>query len=75
MKAYCYITFPTTFSALHAESILKKTDLSFKMVPVPRFISSSCGIAIRCYNNDVEHIRNIFCAGSVKYQDFHADLT
>ncbi len=48
MAYSCYITFPTTFFAIRAESVLKLEGIKFKMVPVPRSISSNCGTALRC---------------------------
>jgi hypothetical protein len=56
MSAYCYITFPTTYYAIRAESVLKGSPYNFKMVPVPRAISSSCGTAIRCICSDLAQI-------------------
>jgi len=58
MAYSCYITFPTTFFAIRAESILKKQSTIFKMVPVPRTISSSCGTALRCKCEDINSIKN-----------------
>jgi len=48
MNNYCYLTFPTTYFALRSEAVLQETPLDFKLVPVPRSISSSCGTALRC---------------------------
>ncbi len=57
MAYSCYITFPTTYFAIRAESVLKNDDYSFKMVPVPRSISSSCGTALRCSCEELAVIR------------------
>ncbi len=58
MKSYCYITFPTTYYAIRAESLAKSEKFSIKMVPVPRNISSSCGTAMRCLEEEAEKINN-----------------
>jgi len=47
-----YFTFPTTFQAIKAEKALTGGEWDFKMVPVPRSISSSCGVALRCRPED-----------------------
>lgn len=49
MKKYPYfmITFPSVHHALRFESKMKETGISFQLVPVPREISSSCGVAAR----------------------------
>lgn len=44
---YCAITFPNTHSAIQAEKILERFSFSFLIMPVPRIISSGCGLAIK----------------------------
>jgi hypothetical protein len=41
------VLFPSVSYALTAEKILKKEGLSFKLIPIPRHISSDCGVCIR----------------------------
>ncbi|WP_424910913.1 DUF3343 domain-containing protein [Thermovenabulum sp.] len=41
------ITFPSVHHALKFESKLKGTGINFQLVPVPREISSSCGVAAK----------------------------
>jgi hypothetical protein len=53
----CYFTFPTTHQAIRAEKILVKTKREFKIVPVPREISSSCGVALCCFPEEAEGIK------------------
>ncbi|HAA33715.1 MAG TPA: hypothetical protein DCD97_00215, partial [Firmicutes bacterium] len=52
MTKKCYFTFPNTHQAIRAEKALAKENLEYKMVPVPRSISSSCGIALCCLPGD-----------------------
>ncbi len=59
MTESCFITFPTTYFAIRAESILKSQPYSFKMVPVPRSISSSCGTALRCRCEDLDAVKSL----------------
>lgn len=42
----CYILFPGTHFALKAERVLKPSGLHFELVPTPRALSSSCGLAL-----------------------------
>jgi hypothetical protein len=44
---FCVVLFPSVSHALTAEKILKKEGLSFKLIPVPKQISSDCGVCIR----------------------------
>lgn len=70
MIVLCYITFTTPYYAIRAEKMLKDS-YSFKMVPVPRSISSSCGTALRCSCEDLEAIKDLFKECSVEYEDIH----
>ncbi len=67
----CYITFPTTFFAIRAESILKKESATFKMVPVPRTISSSCGTALRCQCEDINLIKDTLLQNELELEGFY----
>lgn len=71
MALYCYFTFPTTFYAIRAEELLKNRDIPFKMVPVPRSISSSCGTALRCLPEDTEEINEIFESNALELEEIH----
>jgi len=71
MAYSCYITFPTTFFAIRAESILKKQSAIFKMVPVPRTISSSCGTALRCQCEDISSIKYALLENEVELEGFY----
>lgn len=71
MAFSCYITFPTTFFAIRAESILKKEAVIFKMVPVPRTISSSCGTALRCQCEDIKSIKETLLQNELELEGFY----
>jgi hypothetical protein len=71
MAISCYITFPTTFHAIRAESLLKKRDYTFKMVPVPRSISSSCGTALRCDCSDLLPISQYLTEHNTEMESFY----
>lgn len=58
MQINCYLTFPNTYQAIKAEKVLKEKPWAFKMVPVPRRISSSCGTALGCGKQNAEEIKH-----------------
>lgn len=58
MTKKSYFTFQTTHQAIRAEKVLSNIALKFKMVPVPRSISSSCGVALCCLPADVTAIKS-----------------
>jgi hypothetical protein len=46
-NSFCVATFHSVHEALHFEKIIKAEGLELQLVPVPREISSSCGIAAK----------------------------
>lgn len=46
-NTYTVILFNSVSHAMQAEKILKKNGLPHKLIPVPRSISSDCGVCIR----------------------------
>ncbi len=49
-----YLTFGTTYGALRAESLLQQAGLACEVVPKPREIRGSCGLAVRLALADSE---------------------
>ncbi|HOW23260.1 MAG TPA: DUF3343 domain-containing protein [Sedimentibacter sp.] len=68
---YGYITFKSVSFAMKAESILKKNGLAFKMIPVPRSISTDCGISIRFNMEDKGKIESLL---EGVYEKIYLDL-
>ncbi len=71
MASSCYITFPSTYFAIRAESVLKGQSYSFKMVPVPRSISSSCGTALRCKCEDITTLKDRLLQSDLELEGFY----
>ncbi len=44
---YCVALFDSVSHVMKAEKILKKAGISHKLIPVPRSISSDCGVCLR----------------------------
>ena len=44
---YAVFLFPSVSHALKAEKILKEKGVIHKLIPVPRHISSDCGVCLR----------------------------
>lgn len=65
MMKNVYFTFPTTYQAIRAEKVLAKKNCKYKMVPVPRSISSSCGVALSCLPPDAPTIKGYLTENSV----------
>lgn len=52
-----FILFHTIHDVLRMEKILKKQEIIHELVPVPRNLSSDCGMCIKL-DDDVEKIRH-----------------
>ena len=55
---YFIITFESNYLVLKAEKELKKNNVKPEFIPVPRDISSACGICIK-FNDKIEFLSNI----------------
>jgi hypothetical protein len=64
-KFYVF-TFYSTHSALEFENKLKENNFDIKLIPVPRKISSSCGLAGRV-NNNYKDIKQYCDKNDIKY--------
>jgi len=63
MQEYYLITFESTHAAIATEKLLKPAGVS--IMPVPRFISASCGIAVRIHPEKRVQAEKLFESGSV----------
>jgi hypothetical protein len=56
-ETYEVLLFTSVSHALRAEKILKEAGIPFKLIPVPRHISSDCGVCLRfspAYRKQIE---------------------
>ena len=67
----CIATFDTTHMALFFEKSCRSVGLKVKIVPVPREISSSCGLACSYPCEDEEKIRSIAAEKAIEVSDYH----
>ena len=52
LKDYSIFTFVSTSQALKAERVLKEAAADFLIMPTPREISTSCGLAVKVAPSD-----------------------
>ncbi|MGA3083947.1 MAG: DUF3343 domain-containing protein [Thermodesulfobacteriota bacterium] len=45
--SYGVVLFYSVNGALLAEKLLKKKEIEYKLIPVPRHLSSDCGVCLR----------------------------
>ncbi|MBN2516962.1 MAG: DUF3343 domain-containing protein [Deltaproteobacteria bacterium] len=58
VESYYVALFDSTSAALLAEKLLKEKGIPFKIIPVPRHISSDCGVCIRFFSVEKEKVKN-----------------
>lgn len=68
---YCVLTFHTTQYALSTEKILKEYNIPVKLMPVPRQVSSSCGIAAEIPCEQKDKILKICYRYHVEFENFY----
>jgi bacterioferritin-associated ferredoxin len=66
--SYFVMLFKAVSYALKAEKILKAEKLPHKLIPVPKEISSDCGICLRCEPSFQEVIQAAL-AGKVEFEE------
>ena len=57
MSPFGIVLVPTITAALHGEKTLKRADLDCKLIPVPRELSSNCGVSLRFRWEDVDEVK------------------
>lgn len=65
---YMVALFQSVSGAMKAETALKKESASFKIIPVPKHISSECGICIRFSSDDEAVIEKILKDNDLVFQ-------
>ena len=67
-ELFYVVLFKSVSHALRAEKILKDTGIPFKIIPVPKSISSDCGVCIRFTPEHADAIRSAL-DGAVPYDE------
>jgi hypothetical protein len=67
--SYGVVLFQSVNGALLAEKLLKKKGIDHKLIPVPRHLSSDCGVCIRFISQEEAQIKKTL-AGKVEIQSF-----
>jgi hypothetical protein len=68
-NSYGVVLFHSTSGALMAEKLLRKEGIKYKLIPVPRHLSSDCGVCIRFSSHDESLVRKTL-AEKVEIQSF-----
>ncbi len=74
MDQYGYITFKSVSYAMKFETAIKKFNINIKIIPVPRSISSSCGLCVRFNLADNDELQNIINKHKLEYSRIYNEI-
>ncbi|MCS7281043.1 MAG: DUF3343 domain-containing protein [Desulfobacterota bacterium] len=60
--SYCYVLLSSINYVLAAEKIIKELKIPYSIVPVPRELSSDCGVCIRIRESDKNVVESLLLA-------------
>ena len=73
VNQYNYMTFKSVSYAMKVEAALKKHNVQYKIIPVPRSISSSCGLCVRFCREDLDALQSIIAKNSLVYDKIYTE--
>jgi len=68
---YGVVLFYSTSAAIRAEKVTQQAGLKVKLIPVPRQLSSDCGISLRFEWDQADVVRSVLEAKGVEIQGIH----
>ncbi|MGM0410137.1 MAG: DUF3343 domain-containing protein [Bacillota bacterium] len=68
---FILFTFYSTHLALEFERSLKAEDIFVKLIPVPRKISSSCGLAGKIKEEDLSKVKVICDENKIEFEEIY----
>lgn len=69
---YDVILVDSTSHALRIEKLLLNQHIVCKLIPVPRHLSSDCGVCVRILKNDMPAIKILLEENNADYQSIEA---
>ncbi len=68
---YCVITFESVGEAMMFEKRMKSSNIPLKLIPAPREVSASCGIAAEVDCHLKEEILSLCDKLKLEFENFH----
>jgi hypothetical protein len=62
----------TVSQAIKIEKILRKIGITCKLIPVPRFLSSDCGVCVSIRKSDEGKVRQILQDSNIDIQGLYS---
>ena len=70
-SAYAVILFHSTSHAIRAERVLEEARLQSKLIPVPRQLSSDCGVCVRVARLDQSAAKRALEGAGMEVEGIH----
>ena len=67
--SYAVVLVYSTSHAIRIEKLLRDRKVESKLIPVPRQISSDCGVCVRIARDEIEAARAVILAAKIEIQD------
>lgn len=67
MPEYSVILFFSSNYSFKGSNVLKKNSIEHKMTPVPRHLSSDCGLCVRINRSDTDIVKDLFDKTAVEF--------
>jgi hypothetical protein len=71
LETYCVASFPSVSHALRFEKLMNSLQEPVTLIPVPRIISSSCGIAARFPLDRLEKVTRLIASGQAEVENIY----
>ena len=71
VQGYVVLLMGSTSRALRAEKLLHMAQIPNKLIPVPRHISSDCGVCLRVAKADVPRARRVLEDAKMEIEGVH----
>jgi hypothetical protein len=68
---YGVVLFPSVSHCMRAESLLQAAGLHCKLIPVPRELSSDCGVALRFGWEDRSKVQGVLEEAGLEVEGVH----
>ena len=68
MSEHAVILVDSTSQALRIEKLLNTEGLTCKLIPVPRHLSSDCGVCLRFLQADLGHVQALLEEGNFQFR-------
>ena len=65
---FAYVVVYSTSQAIKIEKLLADESIPSKMVPVPRQISSDCGVCLQIGQKDIVSVKDILSGSKIEIQ-------